>query len=120
MRALVVDDSMTMRAILKDILTEMGIEVDCAESGAVALEMTHRVSYGVLLLDWNMPKLLGLDVLKEVRARGSDVPVVMVTTQTEKAKVLEAIKAGANDYLTKPFVKETIVTRVGRLLERRL
>lgn len=116
MRALVVDDSITMQTILKDILTGMGVQVDCAADGPLALEMVRRASYNVLLLDWNMPKLLGIDVLRELRAAGNNTPVVMVTTESEKQKVLEAIKAGANDYLTKPFVKETIVTRVGRLL----
>ncbi|MBI5446947.1 MAG: response regulator [Deltaproteobacteria bacterium] len=117
MRALVADDSNTMRMVLRDILQSMGLDVDCVEDGEAALELLGTVSYEIVLLDWNMPKMLGIDVMKAVRREGNTVPIIVVTTEGQKRNILEAVKAGANDYVTKPFVKETIVTRVGRLLK---
>jgi two-component system chemotaxis response regulator CheY len=117
MKILLADDSSAMRALLARYLAEIGLtDMDHAANGEEALAMTLRTPYGLILLDCNMPKKSGIDVLTVVRARGNKVPVIMVTTETEKTRVLEAIKAGVNDYLFKPFVKETLIAKVQKIL----
>ena len=117
MKALVVDDSIAIRSMLTKYLSEIGItDVEHAGDGEQALAMTLKGSYGLILLDWNMPKKSGIDVLKVVRARGNKVPIILITTNNEKQNVLEAIRAGVNDYVFKPFVKETLLPKIQRLL----
>lgn len=118
MKALVVDDSMTMRMVEKDILETLGLEVECAEDGAAALKMIDGGEYGVVLLDWNMPKLLGIDVVRAVRSTGNTTPIIIVTTEGQPQNILEAIKEGVNDYITKPFFKDALIERVRRFLPR--
>ncbi|MBI5017256.1 MAG: response regulator [Deltaproteobacteria bacterium] len=118
MKVLVVDDSMTMRKVVATYLQGMGVsEVDQAENGAQAVEMAAKTEYACIFLDWNMPVLLGIDALRAIRASGNQVPVVMVTTETEKRSVVQAIKDGASDYLMKPFQKDAFVERARRHLK---
>jgi len=117
MRALVVDDSGTMRKIMISYLADLGIApADEAPDGDDAVAMAAQKPYDVVLLDWNMPKLSGIDALKAIRASGNKVPVVIVTTESEKQRMLEAIKAGANNFVIKPFVKETLQGAVRKTL----
>lgn len=113
MKALVVDDSMTIRRIIIKALGIVGInETVEAANGIEALEAAKDDDIGLVLLDWNMPKMNGMDALKALRAAGNKVPVIMVTTEAEKTRVIEAIKAGANDYLIKPFTPEQLAAKV--------
>ena len=113
MKALVVDDSMTIRRIVIKALGIVGIS-DTAEAsdGAEALEAVKKQRFDVILLDWNMPKLSGIDALRALRQTGDKTPVIMVTTEAEKARVIEAIKTGANDYLIKPFSPDQLAEKV--------
>ncbi len=113
MRALVVDDSMTIRRIVVKALSMVGIN-DTAEAGdgVEALSALKAGSFNLILLDWNMPKLTGIDTLRQLRANGDKTPVIMVTTEAEKTRVIEAIKTGANDYLIKPFSPEQLAEKV--------
>ncbi len=113
MKVLVVDDSLTMRRILRNVLLEMGItDVEEAGDGEEAVAKTARGAYDLALMDWNMPKMLGLDALVAIRARGDKVPIIMVTTEAEKKRVLEALQAGANNYVIKPFDKAQLVAKI--------
>jgi two-component system chemotaxis response regulator CheY len=105
MKVLVVDDSQIMRRIMSGALTKAGVEtVIEASDGQEAIESIGSESdINLVLMDWNMPNMTGIEALRKIRADGNKVPIVMVTTESEKDKVLEAIKSGANDYLAKPF-----------------
>ncbi len=112
MKILLVDDSATMRRIQKTQLSSLGLtEVVEADNGESALtELKNNMPVDYILLDWNMPKMDGLTFLKQVRSEGGygGVKVVMCTSESEKAKVMEALKAGANNYLVKPFTPEAL------------
>lgn len=113
MKALVVDDSMTIRRIIIKALGIVGInETVEAANGLEAVEAAKDGDVGLVLLDWNMPKMNGMEALKTMRAAGNKVPIIMVTTEAEKTRVIEAIKAGANDYLIKPFTPEQLAAKV--------
>jgi two-component system chemotaxis response regulator CheY len=95
MKALVVDDSGVMRKILIDVLGKVGLtDVAQAADGAEAVKAATAEDFGLILMDWNMPNMLGIDALKAIRANDKTTPVIMVTTEAEKSRVLEAIKAG--------------------------
>ena len=119
MKALVVDDSMVMRKILIGVLAQAGItEVVQAADGQECVNAVMAQDFGLILMDWNMPKMLGIDALKAIRASGKKVPVIMVTTEAEKSRVVEAIKAGANSYIIKPFEPSLIVTKIKSVLDK--
>jgi two-component system chemotaxis response regulator CheY len=118
MRALVIDDSRTVRAIIGSILKEMGIEVVQAGDGQEGLEQMRRCpDVDLVLVDWNMPVMNGLDFILALRSqRAYDaVRVLMVTTETESAQVSRALSAGANEYLMKPFTRDVLVAKLSLL-----
>jgi two-component system chemotaxis response regulator CheY len=117
MRALIVDDSRFVRNFLRGLLEGMGFEcaeagdgqagVDCLEAGP---------AFDVALLDWNMPVMNGLDMLKQLRAQGfTDMKVMMVTTEAENDFILNALDAGADEYLMKPFDEEALQEKLAML-----
>jgi two-component system, chemotaxis family, chemotaxis protein CheY len=115
MRALVIDDSRTVRAIIGKILRDEGLEVFEAANGREGLEQLQQVSgVGLILVDWNMPEMNGLEFIRAVRAdRTYDaVRIMMVTTETEQGQVIRALEAGANEYVMKPFTKEILVAKL--------
>ncbi len=117
--ALVVDDSAVIRRIIVGALTMAGVKtVDQAADGAQALEAVDLRDYGLILMDWNMPNMTGIEAVREIRDRGKDVPIIMVTTESERSRVLEAIKAGVNDYVMKPFSPELLAETIRRVLGR--
>lgn len=118
MNALVIDDSSTMRLILKRFLDKMGFHVVEAANGREALERLREMGQtDLVLVDWNMPEMNGVDFVRSVRADRSfdDLPLVMVTTNTELEHVAEALEAGANEYVMKPFTMEVIREKLGLL-----
>lgn len=119
MKALVVDDSAVMRKVMIGALARAGIEdVGQAADGQEAVTAVMGEEYGLVLLDWNMPNMLGIDALRAIRAQGRTVPVIMVTTEAEKSRVIEALKAGANNYIIKPFDPTAIVSKIQETLAR--
>lgn len=107
MRVLLVDDSGTMRSIQKRCLTKLGVEDVCeAEDGVQALELFNAGTFDVVLTDWNMPNMDGLTLLQEIRKRDREIPVVMITTEAERSRVVQAIQFGVSDYLVKPFTPD--------------
>lgn len=116
LKALVVDDSRTIRTILSKTLGEIGFEVLEAENGREALEVIEAETTAVtlILLDWDMPEMNGLELLKRLRQAPefSSMVVVMVTAQTELDHIGEALDAGANEYVMKPFTKDILVGKL--------
>ena len=107
MKILLVDDSGTMRTIQKRVLAKLGVEdVTEAEDGCQALKAFEEQSFDIILSDWNMPNMDGLTFLKEIRQRDKDIPFIMITTESERARVVAAIQAGCSDYLVKPFTPD--------------
>lgn len=119
LRAMVVDDSRAMRMCLAKTLAESGFTVLQAANGKQALETLTREGEGVqlVLVDWNMPEMDGLQFVKNVRAQSaySDMRLIMVTTETEMEQMSKALEAGADEYLMKPFTAEAIQDKL-RLL----
>ena len=115
-KALVVDDSKAMRMILTKILASLGYEVLEAAGGKEALQVIEVEKSGValILLDWNMPEMNGLELLKRLRQNPalSSPVVVMVTTETEMSHMAAALEAGANEYVMKPFTRDIIVEKL--------
>jgi two-component system chemotaxis response regulator CheY len=118
MRALVVDDSRAARMIIREILREMGTEVVEAGDGRQALEqLRENPEVELVLVDWNMPVMDGLEFIRRVRSERSydGLRIVMVTTETESEQVTRALTAGANEYVMKPFSKEVLVAKLALL-----
>ncbi|HEU0139674.1 MAG TPA: response regulator [Bryobacteraceae bacterium] len=115
-KALVVDDSKAVRMILAKILRELGYEVREAENGRGALEVieAEKNAVALVLADWNMPEINGLDLLKRLRQNPelSSLVVVMVTTETGLDQMMAALEAGANEYVMKPFTKDILVEKL--------
>ena len=119
MKILLVDDSKTMRNIQKGILAQLGYkEVQEACDGLDALSKVGAFQPDLLLVDWNMPNMDGLTFVKECRAKGAKAPIIMVTTEAERTRVVEAIKAGVNNYVVKPFTPDGLSARIKETLER--
>ena len=117
MRALVVDDSSVMRRVLVTALVSASIDhVDEVCDGAEAVQATQAEDYDLVLMDWNMPNMLGIDAVRAIRANGKTMPIIMVTTESERSRVVEAIKAGASNYITKPFDHWTMLTKIQSVL----
>lgn len=115
MRALVIDDSRTVRIIIGNILREIGMEVIEAGDGLEALEqMKRHPDVELLLVDWNMPQMNGFDFLTAVRSQRAydGVRILMVTSESQSTQVVKALSAGANEYLMKPFNKDVLVAKL--------
>ena len=117
MKVLLVDDSSTMRRIQKTQLTGLGVKeiIEAADGEQAMVHLHNNMPVDCILLDWNMPVMDGMTFLKKVRADGKykDVKVIMCTSESEKAKVIDALKAGANNYIVKPFGPEALQEKLG-------
>ncbi len=119
MRILLVDDSKTMRNIQKAVLTQLGYtDLIEAVDGQDALSKASGAKPGLMLVDWNMPNMDGLSFVKAWRQNDKATPIIMVTTEAEKARVIEAIKAGVNNYVVKPFTPDLLSQRIQETLAR--
>jgi two-component system chemotaxis response regulator CheY len=110
MKILVVDDFATMRRIVKGVLKQLGFtNIIEAEDGTNALEELRKEKVGLIVSDWNMPNMTGLDLLRSVRGDANlrAIPFLMVTAEGQKENVVEAVKAGVSNYIVKPFTPET-------------
>ena len=118
MSILVVDDSQIMRKIISQAIAKVGkYNIIEASDGSEAVEtMLKDDSVELILMDWNMPVMTGIDAVKKIRMNQKKTPIVMVTTEAEKERVLEAIKSGANDYLAKPFGPKDIQAKLNKFL----
>ncbi|MDR3237244.1 MAG: response regulator [Spirochaetia bacterium] len=116
---LIVDDSKIMRNIVKNTFSLLNISCRYyeADDGENAFNELEGASFDLVLLDWNMPRLLGIDFLKRVRddERFSNIPIIMVTSEAARANVIEALKNGANDYIIKPVNEQKFREKVSNL-----
>jgi len=113
MNILVVDDFFTMTMLVRNLLRSLGFKnVDEARDGSSALEKIAERPYALVISDWNMKPMSGIDLLKTLRAQGNDVPFIMVTAENTTANVLEAKAAGVSGYITKPFNAQTLRKRI--------
>ncbi len=122
MKVLVVDDFSTMRRIVKNILKQIGYsDIDEAEDGNSALARLRQGGYGLVVSDWNMPNMTGLDLLKAIRADNalSKMPVLMVTAEAKKENVLDAIKAGVDNYVVKPFTADVLKEKIEKIFDNK-
>ena len=118
MRALVIEDSRAMRSILEEILREVGCEVALTADAEEALEVLEKdQDFEFALVDWNLPAMTGLDLVKKVRKRPSlgGIKLMMVTTETQLGRVREALEAGADEYIMKPFDREMLLEKLALL-----
>jgi len=119
MKILLIDDSRTMRNIQKAVLTQIGShEIQEACDGQDALSKLGAFQPDLILVDWNMPVMDGMTFIKTFRQNNRTTPVIMVTTEAEKSRVIEAIKAGVNNYVVKPFTPDLLKQRIDETLTR--
>jgi len=120
MRVLVVDNLALMRRVIRGVLRQMGFKnIIEAEDGSRALEELRRKKTGLILSDWNMPKMNGLELLKAVRSDEDlkHIPFIMITAEVDKDNILEAVNAGVSSYITRPFTFETVSKKLIRVFE---
>lgn len=116
MKFMLVDDSSTMRKIQRRTLEKLGYEdIVEAEDGAKGLSLFGEATPDVVITDWNMPNMNGLELVTAIRENNKTTPIIMVTTEAEKSKVVEAIKAGISDYLIKPFTPEALSAKIRKV-----
>jgi two-component system, chemotaxis family, chemotaxis protein CheY len=112
MRVLLVDDSLTMRRIIKNLLTKYGVsDVVEAASGLEAVnKLKSYMPVDLIFMDWNMPEMDGLTAVRQIRTNFEfkDVKIIMCTSESERERVIEALQAGAQDYIVKPITPETL------------
>jgi two-component system chemotaxis response regulator CheY len=121
MKILVVDDFSTMRRIVRNVLKQLGFEnIEEAEDGAQAYTKLKGGGFGFVVSDWNMPNMDGMDLLKKVRSDPDlkALPILMVTAEAEKDKVIAAIQAGVNNYVVKPFTAEVFKEKMDKVFEK--
>lgn len=120
-KILVVDDFSTMRRIIKNLLRQIGYSnIEEAEDGAQAFSKLKNGGYGFVVSDWNMPNMDGLELIKAVRSDPElkGLPILFVTAEAEKDKVITAIQAGVNNYIVKPFTGEVLKEKMDKILEK--
>jgi two-component system chemotaxis response regulator CheY len=118
---LVVDDLSSILALITTCLKELGAEnIAAANHGVRAWDILNKKSIDLIVCDWDMPKMTGLELLKLVKQSNSHkhIPFLLLTASTEKHRVLEALKAGVDDYLTKPFTPKELDFRIIKLLRK--
>ncbi len=118
MKVLVVDDFATMRRIIKNILKQLGYSnLIEADDGTSALEILQKEKVDLVISDWNMPKMTGLDLLKQVRGNAdmADLPFIMVTAEAQQDNIILAVKAKVSQYIVKPFTAETLGEKIDKI-----
>lgn len=119
MRILLVDASPTIRNLQKNVLKQLGhTDVIEAEDGIQALAMFAEQTPDLVIVDWNMPNMDGITLVRKIRENGNKIPLIMCTTEAEKKRVIEAIKAGVNNYIVKPFTIESLGRKISQTLEK--
>ncbi len=119
MRILVVDDSAIMRKVIIRELSNLNFDDDDiveAADGNEALQIAKEKTFSLILMDWNMPNLSGIEALFEIRSAGITTPIMMVTTEAERGQIITAIQAGANNYMVKPFTPEDLKEKLLQIL----
>lgn len=120
MKILVVDDMVTMRKIVKNILKQLGFNnIEEAENGQEGLQKLRGGTFGFVVSDWNMPIMTGIDMLRAIRAdeKLKTIPVLMVTAEAQQSNLIEAVQAGVSNYIVKPFTAETMQEKLAKIFK---
>jgi len=118
MRILIVDDFSTMRRILKNILRQLGFQnIIEADDGSTAVDLLKSEEVDMIICDWNMPNMTGIEFLKHVRQTEElkDIPFLMVTAEAQQENIIEAVKAKVSHYVVKPFTAETLGAKIEKV-----
>jgi len=118
LKILIADDEQALVHSLQKSFNAYGIEAEMAYDGAEVLKMIDDKKYDLLLLDWRMPKMSGLEVCKQLRLRDNHIPIILLTALDEISNKIEALNHGADDYITKPFSFDEVIARVKAILRR--
>ena len=121
-KVLVVDDMSTMRRIVKNVLKQIGYtDIEEAENGEEGLKKLRQGGYGLVVSDWNMPVMAGIDMLKAIRADSQlkPIPVLMVTAEAQKENIIDAIQAGVSNYVVKPFTAEALEEKLVKIFSKK-
>ena len=120
-KVLVVDDILSMRHIVKRALLEIGFnDIHDAHNGEEGLEKLRAGGFGLLLLDWNMPVMSGIDMLRTIRADAAlrSLPVLMITAEAQAEQIMEAVRAGVSGYLVKPFSTQSLQEKLEKIFQK--
>jgi len=120
MKVMIVDDFATMRRILRNILKQIGFKnIIEADDGKNALKELKKEKVDLIMCDWNMPEMPGIELLKKVKSDDElkDIPFVMVTAEAQKDNIIEAVKLGVSNYIVKPFTAETIAEKLNKVFD---
>jgi len=116
---MLVDDSRTIRNIQKNVLKQLNhTDIVEAEDGVQALAIFEKQPLDLILVDWNMPNMDGITLIRKIRERNKTVPIIMCTTEAEKTRVLEAVKAGVNNYIVKPFTVDSLREKIEQTMAK--
>ncbi|WP_179478364.1 MULTISPECIES: chemotaxis response regulator CheY [unclassified Rhodanobacter] len=123
MKILVVDDFSTMRRIVRNLLVELGFSnplIQEADDGENALALMRTTAFDMVVTDWNMPNMTGIDLLRAIRAepKWKGLPVLMVTAENNREQIIAAAQAGVNGYIVKPFTAITLREKLEKIFER--
>ena len=121
MKVLVADDFATMRKIVRNILKQIGFDdIVEAEDGQAAMQVLRNENIGLVVTDWNMPNMSGLELLQKIRTnpKTANLPVLMVTAEGLKENVVTAVKAGVNNYVVKPFTAEVLQEKLEQIFKK--
>lgn len=122
-KVLVVDDMSTMRRIVKNVLKQIGYtDIIEAENGKDALSKLKSQTVGLVVSDWNMPEMTGIDLLRAIRADAvlKHLPVLMVTAEAQKENIIEAVQAGVSNYVVKPFTAEALQDKLRKIFAKKI
>ena len=120
MDILVVDDASTMRRIVRGLLRELSLKnIREAENGSDAMEELRRKKADLVISDWNMPQMTGIELLRAIRSDAAlkNVPVLMVTAEARKENIMQAVQAGVSNYIVKPFSAETLQDKLNKIFK---
>ncbi len=120
MKIMVVDDMSTMRRIIKNVFKQINFtNIQEAENGQQALEMLRGETFQFVIADWNMPVMTGLELVKAMRADSKlrDIPVLMVTAESQHENLIQAVQAGVNGYIAKPFTAEALQEKMSKIFK---
>ena len=121
MKVLIVDDFATMRRIVRNVLKQIGFTTMIeADNGKAALKVLKKENIDLILCDWNMPEMPGIELLKAIRSDDElkNIPFVMVTAEAQKDNIIEAVKAGVSSYIVKPFTAETVSEKLNTIFKQ--
>lgn len=121
MKILIVDDFSTMRRIMKNVLKQLNfVNIIEADDGSTALEALQREKIDLVVSDWNMPKITGLELIKVIRSDDAlkHIPFLMVTAEAQQENIIEAVKSGVSNYIVKPFTAETLSQKINQIFNK--